>query len=380
MSTKNFFHKLNRTAVVGLGIVMFSTTLGVSAQIAAPEQYKPSTIFNFSANKQADKNPYTALAPDENNYVANLESCDLALKFPKSIENQNLYYSKVESDQNKDGKWYGIYRGGEPLPVLDIQCSEEKPKLKDDEMNWNQSIEGDWRGDVRLRELSVNDLREATGWFITQADINEVIEYSYSNLGEDFIYISFKYNSKYYTITSNKGSVKNINNLIQIQFNSLVTNKISANLPSLLTNKLNNGMDKIETSFAKGLISVSDESNNPDFASSISIFENNDQYKNNDQLGGVVIHAGFNSDSYPMKDSFQNDRSVNIEAKDIPEFKISDPQNTIKSIKMFDSWYKEDIEKAKVYQVETKDGYIFTISLGKPEIVQQTFDLKINFK
>jgi hypothetical protein len=71
---------------------------------------------------------------------------------------------------------------------------------------------------------------------------------------------------------------------------------------------------------------------------------------------------------------------VNVEAKDIPEFKISDPQNTIKSIKMLDSWYKKSPESPKYYLVETKDGYTFTITLNKPEVIQQTFDLKINFK
>jgi hypothetical protein len=374
MSTKNFFHKLNRTAVVGLGIVLFSTTVGVGAQIAAPDQYKPSSVFNFSANKQVDKNPYTALAPDENNYVANLENCDLAMKFPKSIENQNLYYSKVESNQKKDGDYYGINRGDEILSLLDIHCSEEKPKLKDDEgMSWNINIKGDWRGGVKVRELSANDLRERTGWLITQANITEVIEYSYSNLGEDFIYISFKYNSKYYTIESDNSSIKNVNNLVQIQFNSLVKNKISNNLPSIPTNKFNNGLDKIEASFAKGLKNAIHESNNPNLASNIYI-----GHQDNAQLGCVMIYAGFNSGSFPMKDTFQNIKGVNIEAKDIPEFKISDPQNSIKSIKM----YKEDTESMKVfnYQVETKDGNIFTIFLNKPEVVQQTFDLKINFK
>jgi hypothetical protein len=373
----NTFHKYTLSTLVA-GVILSSTVGALAAETLAPEQYKPSSIFNFSANKQADKNPYTALAPDENNYVANLDSCDLALKFPKSIENQNLYYSKLQSDQKKDGAGYAISKGGEFL--FSIACLEK------DEF-------GILPPDIKLKNLSVNDLRERTGWLITQANISEIKEYSHDQAST----INFKYNSKYYSVAASQtSSIKNVNNLIQIQFNSLVTNKISDNLPSLPTNKLNNGLDKIETSFAKELRTMKNESNIPGGTSSLFISEDKDRLN-----GDVIIEAGIKTNPYPTIDeinqTYQNivpnnliseypmaalvyGDAVNVEAKDIPEFKISDPQNTIKSIKMLDSWYKKSPESPLYYLVETKDGYTFTITLNKPEIIQQTFDLKINFK
>jgi hypothetical protein len=232
MSTKNFFHKLNRTAVVGLGIVLFSTTVGVGAQIAAPNDFKPSQLIkestkstqNFSANKQADKNPYTALAPDENNYVANLENCDLALKFPKVYKGRPLVVNKIEY---QDSSRYNIFYG-DPNDMdvtkddydmnFEIGCRTTK-------IDYYINEDGSPDRDIKSNKLTVSQLREQTGWLITEGKLNDIEEHekNYQLLDR-----SFSFNGKYYLLTANSEFDRHI----QLQFNSLVGNEFSNDIKS----------------------------------------------------------------------------------------------------------------------------------------------------
>ena len=100
MSNLLSFKKFSLVAFSILAVICIGA---LGAQAAAPNEYKPSTVISnlFGGNQQKDKDPYTALvpdselgkkdgsvAPDDSNYVAKLNLCDLALKFPKKVNNQ----------------------------------------------------------------------------------------------------------------------------------------------------------------------------------------------------------------------------------------------------------------------------------------------------
>ena len=97
MSIKNSYLKIinviTKNAVVAtfIMIIALTTVSASAAQLIAPTEYKPSTIAsNFLSNKQKDTNPYTALKSDNDNNVAISDKCDLAIKYPKKVQNISI--------------------------------------------------------------------------------------------------------------------------------------------------------------------------------------------------------------------------------------------------------------------------------------------------
>ena len=76
------------------------------------------------------------------------------------------------------------------------------------------------------KKITKQELRELTGWFVTEADINDIYQ------TEDFL--SFKFQDKFYSINANFSNSENLKgifgNQIQLQFNSLVKNEANVEI------------------------------------------------------------------------------------------------------------------------------------------------------
>lgn len=236
MSAKNFFHKLNRTAVVGLGIVLFSTTVGVSTQIVAPEQYKPSSSFEklFQTNKQTDKNPYKVLASDTNNSVIELESSNIRLKYPNKFEGKSVVSGKntlsleeLEKDYIETMEYFKKNGGADleekyhPKPtykyikdVISIQTEESNPLelLTIETSETNKISLTDWmemKGVTldSVKTIMPKQLQELTGWFLTNENLEDIYLMTiYSpDSGEISREVFFSHKGINYSIRGNSG-------------------------------------------------------------------------------------------------------------------------------------------------------------------------------
>lgn len=267
-----------------------------AAQILAPEAYKPSSIiqktFNpkdFETNKQPDKNPYTALKPDQNNDVTKLDKCDLAIKYPKQIGQTPI---KIFNDYNTDPAFasFRIYDGYQFTDQYSNQGSkqdaEKNVKL---EGMYVDCVNTDYQK-ARLIEMGINvesytqllskaQLQQMTGWFITEADISNI---RFWDNGYGLISLSFDFRDKSYNMNfidqiareeGKKAEAKKdpislqsitstgyferpgiFGNQVQIQFNSLVENEASTdvvdkpNTPSSNTSSSNSTSSTTKTS------------------------------------------------------------------------------------------------------------------------------------
>lgn len=266
MQIKDVFHLTYKSVSLAvLGGILFTGTIAATAENLAPNQYKPSNLLGFNANKQQDKDPYTALAPDDKNYVANLESCDLALKYPRQVNGRH-----VQFQQSPDSYSVNIALN-EPLPVdfseyrnvmeesrlFSISCTNEKinnewlnvstenkgkgdmPDFDNEKMDndrLNTSSENKEKVDmldfdnVKTINLTSQELRDATGWLITESEITEITQTTYNlqkNSQKTNYIFDFKTGNKYYKVQVNYVLDKKD---IQLQFTSRVKNKFSADI------------------------------------------------------------------------------------------------------------------------------------------------------
>jgi hypothetical protein len=239
----NIVNNITKHSITATLIMLFALgSVGASAaELFAPEDYKPSTVAqktfnpkNFETNKQKEKNPYTALKPDENNNVASLDQCYLAVKYPKDIQN-----IKISIQRNSDVNiimqgTFNTFTVFTDIPIgsdtkyatgstnwIRIECTQNKKTLP---------LEGLQNG----IGISKEELRQKTGWFIAQADLKE-IEYIETLNGT--MLVQFFYNGMYYQIDSALETEENkannwilFGNQIQIQFNSLVENEANSQI------------------------------------------------------------------------------------------------------------------------------------------------------
>jgi hypothetical protein len=94
-----------------IGLLVALSIVGASAaQAFAPDNFKPSNVIQdlFKINKQQDKDPYTSLKPDANNDVVKSDGCDLAIKYPKQINNIKVDSFELDSNSNFDRSTQGI--------------------------------------------------------------------------------------------------------------------------------------------------------------------------------------------------------------------------------------------------------------------------------
>jgi hypothetical protein len=247
----NFVHFVTKNAIVATAVCLVALTAvsASAAQLVAPVEYRPSTIAsNFFANKQVDKNPYTALKPDENNDVVISESCDLAIKYPKQILNSKLniyreWQSVPLTDPNPiDGfnlsAFPNIMEEFESQIQQNVKVEAEKPiTIRCLELNKFQGMKKHFEnklqsGQAKPVSNNKSKLQEMTGWFVTQASL-ENFQHIQGDayLGENLHEVYFTFKNKIYwlifeTQTPQAPQTAGIfANQIQLQFNSLVKNE-----------------------------------------------------------------------------------------------------------------------------------------------------------
>ena len=227
-----------------IGLVLAGSAVGASAaQLVAPENLKPSTLFQelFKANKQVDKNPYTALTPDKNNSVAILKDCNLAIKYPTYVNQQQFEITTSKTLATalaKDKKVFNLSN----IPSADgvksnmmIQCYSGK--LSDDFPTYSGI-------GSEPKEISSESLIKETGWFIlAEHKIDKIYQLAsnFGYLGDKEIFFTFE-NLNYHIIYNSVAKADNQNpikaNQVQLQFSSLVKNisnaevKVNQELPA----------------------------------------------------------------------------------------------------------------------------------------------------
>jgi hypothetical protein len=259
----NFVHFVTKNAIAATAICLIALTAvsASAAQLVAPVEYRPSTIAsNFFANKQVDKNPYTALKPDGNNDVVSMDKCDLSVKYPKNADNKNLFFTSFGDNIKSNMKEADI-----PTPsLLDISMPKDDLDLdnlpeentfyspnsfylsfENEQKNINNTglnILCGTRDEVKIKLQNNNreftnttkeELLKKYGWFVTQSNLENIRE-SLVGFGTDQqknsyseAMIIFEYAGKTFILTNslvnNKPTVNF--NQIQFQFNSLVKNE-----------------------------------------------------------------------------------------------------------------------------------------------------------
>lgn len=253
-------NSITKHSITATLIMLFALgSVGASAaELLAPTDYKPSTVAqktfnskNFESNQQKEKNPYTALKPDENNDVVISDKCDLAIKYPKNFDGKSLsvdrdYFNSergLAGESTLDGEYLYIRPNQDPnLPYTYYST----PSL-------NCSTKASWKGYTDLekvlnagvygkenKNLEAEFIKSEFGWFISEVkDLKYRIFENPNITGEYTIYFEFK-DKVYFITTSNKTettvdlpqkTLKSLKgNQIQIQFNSLVENQANAEI------------------------------------------------------------------------------------------------------------------------------------------------------
>jgi len=393
----NTFHKYTAATFV-VGILIFSTIGTVAVENFAPIEYKPSSIFNFSSNKQVDKNPYTALAPDEKNYVANLENCDLALKYPRQVNGKNTEFWKVNN-----GYRINTVMGKDKLQTdlysFSVSCDDY---IGEDLVSLLEENKG--KGDtpffenLKTTNLTNEDLRNKTGWLVTQKSLSDISEITYETKDSQQKILTnytlkFKNGNKFYQIQGNFDKKE-----VQLQFNSVTTNKLSADIlkakkqdGSVATNCLedlnityNSSLLKFENSTIKD--------------ASLSI-NNNTSAKVESSVNPASVNIICeNSENKPKNISNDGFELVKSDINKIP-FISASFKGTINPNSVFERVYKLEskpdgmtegkyqmmidhhLDLKKTKQIHfTTDKKSYYISVTNPTIVEKEFNLKIDLK
>jgi len=265
----NFVQFLTKhTFIAGFVVILIFGTVGASAAEAfAPKEFKPSQIINktfnpkdFESNKQPDKNPFTALKPDEKNDVVISEKCDLAVKYPKKVEDTKI---QIYNNLNPDLAYtsFIIYDGYQYTEQYSNENgkleAEKKVKLDglyidcvDSQYQKNKLTESRIYPENYTKPLTKSELQQQTGWFLTEADITNIRfwDNGYGSINLSFDFKGKTYNMNYTDPTA-RANAKEVQakrdtisfqtivntgyfdrpgvfgNQIQIQFSSLVTNE-----------------------------------------------------------------------------------------------------------------------------------------------------------
>ena len=287
---QNLFKKHVLVAYVTTFLLIMAVA-GVTAEATAPEEFKPSTQIKnlFASNTQNDKDPYTALKPDDKNHVVALEKCDLSAKYPQKIAEQDLVSWDIDSflglDEEpvqKDIYSYIIERvdkSEEKQENGEISyLSEQKYRLQIDcgleDIKISKAEKVKYIAEaiiVGFRPISLENLKEKTGWFITESDLKDIyfldldIDEKTSQSNIMFTHKDRLYNISWIGKKEYKNSEKSINfNNIQLQFNSVVKNQ--ADIIGIKVEKVENQEFTIVNINSEDLgvrVELNNDSNNP---------------------------------------------------------------------------------------------------------------------
>ena len=165
----NFTH-FTRFSIAGLSLFTVLAG-GVATQALAPDNLKPTQVVSniFSANKQKDSNPKTALMPDNDNYVSNLEGCDMSIKYPKKSD-----YTSVKTNIAKDRSEFYFHQANTSENYLQINCVQ-----KNADEYYYKSLENLLQENIpnlKSQPISNKELASSTGWFISETSFIEIIK------------------------------------------------------------------------------------------------------------------------------------------------------------------------------------------------------------
>jgi hypothetical protein len=229
-------------ASILIGLVTFSAITASAAEILAPKELKPTTLFQeiFNNNQQKEKDPYTSLQADTNNNVVKLDECNISLKYPRQVGKYDMgvYY---QNQENTDPQ--GFIRGvtvSSRESIRQLNNFENSQKLRNDDQHPNflsfgcakkeSSIFKDFNENETVNGTK-KDLQDVTSWFVSiERDISNIVLYNVKNAG---VYQSVQFDYKdltYYASFLAKQDKTNAKNgmfatQVQVQFNDLVENK-----------------------------------------------------------------------------------------------------------------------------------------------------------
>jgi hypothetical protein len=246
----SFVHLITKNAIVATLLMLVSAgAVSASAlQAFGPDEYKPSTIiqktFNpkdFAVNTVQEKNPFTPLNYDENNSVAFLNECDLAIKYPSKYSDgepssfyrvsstsdsaETIYISST--DQAKQDSYTGV-------GITCLKNTNLLSGLKSDIVENGKPARSVYG--IELKVDGNQFIKDNLGWFITQSELKNVRIYQSTFNNEEYT-IYFEYNNLYYLVgyqtsnyTFNKLETSRKVNVvkgsdIQVQFISLVNSQ-----------------------------------------------------------------------------------------------------------------------------------------------------------
>ena len=271
-----FSHFMTKNILTILTTILLIFGLGgATAQAFAPENLKPLALYQklFAANKQIERNPYTSIKPDKENFVSKLDQCDISLKYPQTLA---------------DGSTLAVYREGygikEENPLLIESFSlrtDYTPSQKYTNFNFDvQCFKPEYQVpnyDLPVKPITKQELQDKTGWFVTQADIKDIKSFqniSYGSVIGKGESIEFIFNNKKYLISSidktlkaseisssdlekyyggklpddfNTDSKGVFSNQVQIQFDSLTDNQSNKEIKQLSVENNDKSSLKINT-------------------------------------------------------------------------------------------------------------------------------------
>ncbi len=224
---RSFSQHLILASVVS--IVIISSCSAVAAQAFAPNKFKPTTIYQdfvqkFQSNKQVERNPFTALKPDDQNNVFSYDSCGLSVKYPKKIGDHQIdplrnasdkayrpniidsvqltdvtdYFNNIQAysrefnapkTSDNDGSDYTTKQAKKetnPYRPLNISCFTigSRATLGDTPQNGTT--------------LTKEDLRDKVGWFIHEGNLKNIRT---NNAYFGGIELTFEYGNKAYNVS-----------------------------------------------------------------------------------------------------------------------------------------------------------------------------------
>ena len=195
-----FFTTHTITAVVTASICLGGIAT-FAAQTTAPEQYKPSTVINnlFKNNKVQQTNPNTPLVSDNNNDVVSYDPCNISIKFPKQLAGEKIIAVQPKDYYNAEDKTLPNYFGVSIKSQKNFDY-DNTTKIANS-VSISCSINNDAPLDPQTQtQLSIKELSDITGWFITADQGISEIQSQDQNIYGPSRSIIFKYKNLYYRI------------------------------------------------------------------------------------------------------------------------------------------------------------------------------------
>ena len=237
-----------------IGVTLFGLVGG--AQTFASNEYKPSTLLQniFGANKQKERDPNQKLAADNANGLAELNNCNLRIKYPKQYLGSDVTVNRLQYSEDKDlqevmkniveknkqdtefvnsftkdmnqqlDKWQNLKNKG--LKDINTTIGINYGSIGDqNSMFYTRCFE---TGNADLKEIrrylevignspesyttiTTKELQEITGWFLTDKDLGQI--YLESGFVPDSGIVTRKVTFQYKNLTYSIDAVSSITNI-----------------------------------------------------------------------------------------------------------------------------------------------------------------------